>query len=55
LIGRAVQVCALQERETDAKDLFERLFALTNDVGLREESDPAAKRMLGNFLKRSAM
>jgi GH15 family glucan-1,4-alpha-glucosidase len=30
--------------------LFERLLALSNDVGLlAEEYDPAAKRLVGNF------
>jgi GH15 family glucan-1,4-alpha-glucosidase len=34
----------------DAIDLFERLVALRNDVGLlSEEWDPAARRQLGNF------
>ena len=37
-------------RTDDAKALFERLLALSNDVGLlSEEWDPKAKRMLGNF------
>jgi GH15 family glucan-1,4-alpha-glucosidase len=37
-----------QQRE--AIDLFERLLALRNDVGLlSEEWDPAAQRLLGNF------
>ncbi|HEX6443234.1 MAG TPA: glycoside hydrolase family 15 protein [Stellaceae bacterium] len=40
LIGRHDEACAL----------FERLLALTNDLGLMsEEYDPVAKRMLGNF------
>ena len=40
----------MQDRETDAKAMFERLLALCNDVGLlAEEYDPAAKRMTGNF------
>jgi len=34
----------------EAKELFERLVGLTNDVGLlAEEYDPAARRFLGNF------
>jgi GH15 family glucan-1,4-alpha-glucosidase len=34
----------------DAMDLFDRLLALRNDVGLlSEEWDPAAQRQLGNF------
>ena len=37
-------------RDTDAKNLFDRLLSLRNDVGLlAEEYDPIAKRMLGNF------
>jgi GH15 family glucan-1,4-alpha-glucosidase len=37
-------------RHEDARDLFERLLSLSNDVGLlSEEYDPVAKRMLGNF------
>lgn len=41
---------ALQGRFREATELFERLLALRNDVGLlAEEYDPSAKRMLGNF------
>ncbi len=37
-------------RQQQAKQLFDRLLALRNDVGLlSEEYDPAARRMLGNF------
>jgi len=37
-------------RWDEARELFERLVGLTNDVGLlAEEYDPAAKRFLGNF------
>jgi GH15 family glucan-1,4-alpha-glucosidase len=37
-------------RVDEARVLFERLVALTNDLGLlSEEYDPVAKRMLGNF------
>jgi GH15 family glucan-1,4-alpha-glucosidase len=37
-------------RQQDARDLFERLLSLCNDVGLlSEEYDPVAQRMLGNF------
>ncbi|KIF70474.1 glucoamylase [Streptomyces sp. AcH 505] len=37
-------------RTAEAKELFERLLALRNDVGLlSEEYDPAAGRQLGNF------
>jgi len=37
-------------RHDEARQLFERLLALRNDVGLlAEEYDPAARRLLGNF------
>lgn len=37
-------------RKDEARDLFERLLALRNDLGLlSEEYDPIAKRQLGNF------
>ena len=40
----------LQHRHTEARELFERLLALRNDVGLlAEEYDPRAQRQLGNF------
>jgi GH15 family glucan-1,4-alpha-glucosidase len=40
----------LMGRTNDAKELFERLLALRNDVGLlSEEYDPQAGRQLGNF------
>ncbi len=40
----------LQGRVREARELFERLLALRNDVGLlAEEYDPRAKRQLGNF------
>jgi GH15 family glucan-1,4-alpha-glucosidase len=40
----------LTGRRQQAEALFERLLALSNDVGLfAEEYDPRAKRMLGNF------
>lgn len=43
-------VYAQQERRDEARDLFERLLALRNDVGLlSEEYDPIARRLLGNF------
>jgi GH15 family glucan-1,4-alpha-glucosidase len=37
-------------RRDDARNLFERLLSLRNDLGLlSEEYDPVAKRLLGNF------
>jgi GH15 family glucan-1,4-alpha-glucosidase len=41
---------ALMGRQDEARDLFERLLALRNDVGLlAEEFDPMTGRLLGNF------
>jgi GH15 family glucan-1,4-alpha-glucosidase len=41
---------ALVGRHDEAKEMFERLFGLCNDVGLlSEEYDPKAGRFLGNF------
>jgi GH15 family glucan-1,4-alpha-glucosidase len=41
---------ALMGRTADATQLFERLLALRNDVGLlSEEYDPTERRLLGNF------
>ena len=41
---------ALMGREKEARDIFERLLSIRNDVGLlAEEYDPVAKRFLGNF------
>jgi len=41
---------AVTGRREEATQLFERLVALTNDVGLlAEEYEPASGRMLGNF------
>jgi GH15 family glucan-1,4-alpha-glucosidase len=41
---------ALQGRYEEAREMFERLLTLTNDVGLlAEEYDPVARRQLGNF------
>jgi GH15 family glucan-1,4-alpha-glucosidase len=44
-----VDVLATQGRTTEARELFERLLDLRNDVGLlSEEYDPVAGRQLGN-------
>jgi GH15 family glucan-1,4-alpha-glucosidase len=44
------QVLALQGKADEAREMFERLLDLRNDVGLlSEEYDPAEGRMLGNF------
>jgi GH15 family glucan-1,4-alpha-glucosidase len=43
-------VLALQGRRDEARELFERLLDLRNDVGLlAEEYDPASGRQLGNY------
>ncbi len=40
----------LQGRYQEARDIFERLLALRNDVGLlAEQYDPRARRLVGNF------
>ena len=45
-----VDAYVLLGRMDDARQLFERLLILRNDVGLlSEEYDPIAKRLLGNF------
>lgn len=45
-----VDVYVLMGRVDDARQLFERLLALRNDVGLlAEEYDTAARRQVGNF------
>jgi GH15 family glucan-1,4-alpha-glucosidase len=45
-----VEVLAMQGKEDEARQMFKRLLALRNDVGLlAEEYDPVAKRQLGNF------
>ena len=37
-------------RQAEARELFDRLLALQNDVGLlAEEYDPRGRRFLGNF------
>ena len=44
-----VSVMAMQGRHDEARELFERLLDLRNDVGLlSEEYDPVANRQLGN-------
>jgi len=41
---------ALMGRRAEAREVFERLLSLRNDVGLlSEEYDPGAKRLVGNF------
>jgi GH15 family glucan-1,4-alpha-glucosidase len=43
-------VLAMQGRVDDARELFERLLDIRNDLGLlSEEFDPIAGRQLGNF------
>ncbi|HEY0838041.1 MAG TPA: glycoside hydrolase family 15 protein [Azospirillum sp.] len=45
-----VDAKAMLGRHDEARDLFERLLSLRNDVGLlAEEYDPRARRQLGNF------
>ena len=45
-----VDCYVLQGRQDEAKNLFERLLAVRNDVGLlSEEYDPREQRQLGNF------
>jgi GH15 family glucan-1,4-alpha-glucosidase len=45
-----VEVLAMQGHQDEARELFERLLDLRNDVGLlSEEYDPVAGRQLGNF------
>jgi GH15 family glucan-1,4-alpha-glucosidase len=41
---------SLMGRDVEARELFEHLLSLRNDVGLlSEEYDPATKRLVGNF------
>ena len=45
-----VDILALLGRVDEARDIFERLLGLRNDVGLlSEQYDPEAQRLLGNF------
>jgi GH15 family glucan-1,4-alpha-glucosidase len=45
-----VDALVLQGRREEAVELFERLLALRNDLGLiSEEYDPVERRLLGNF------
>jgi GH15 family glucan-1,4-alpha-glucosidase len=45
-----VDALLMQERDAEARELFEKLLAIRNDLGLiSEEYDPAAKRLLGNY------
>ena len=38
------------ERDDEARELFEKLLGISNDLGLlSEEYDPHEKRLLGNF------
>jgi GH15 family glucan-1,4-alpha-glucosidase len=40
----------MQDRAADARELFEKLLSIRNDLGLlAEEYDPSSKRLLGNF------
>jgi GH15 family glucan-1,4-alpha-glucosidase len=41
---------ALQKRYDEAREIFQRLLSLRNDVGLlAEEYDPSSRRQMGNF------
>ena len=43
-------IFALQGRQSEAEEIFERLLELRNDLGLiAEEWDPETRRQLGNF------
>jgi GH15 family glucan-1,4-alpha-glucosidase len=45
-----VDALLMLERDDEARELFEKLLGVSNDLGLlAEEYDPAAKRQLGNF------
>jgi GH15 family glucan-1,4-alpha-glucosidase len=45
-----VDALLMLERDDEARELFEKLLGVSNDLGLlAEEYDPSAKRQLGNF------
>ncbi|HET7127861.1 MAG TPA: glycoside hydrolase family 15 protein [Gaiellaceae bacterium] len=45
-----VDALLMLERDDEARQLFDKLLAVSNDLGLlAEEYDPVAKRQLGNF------
>jgi GH15 family glucan-1,4-alpha-glucosidase len=45
-----VEVLAMQGRQSEAVELFQRLLALRNDLGLlSEQYEPERKRLVGNF------
>jgi hypothetical protein len=45
-----VTALAMHGRNAEARELFERLLALSNDLGLcSEEYDVAHERLIGNF------
>jgi GH15 family glucan-1,4-alpha-glucosidase len=45
-----VDALLMLERDDEAQALFEKLLAISNDLGLlSEEYDPSAKRLLGNY------
>jgi GH15 family glucan-1,4-alpha-glucosidase len=45
-----VDALLLMERDDEARELFERLLGVSNDLGLlAEEYDPGEKRLLGNY------
>jgi GH15 family glucan-1,4-alpha-glucosidase len=45
-----VDALLMLERDDEARELFEKLVAVSNDLGLlAEEYDPSAQRQLGNF------
>jgi GH15 family glucan-1,4-alpha-glucosidase len=45
-----VDALLMQERHDEARELFEKLLSIRNDLGLiSEEYDPLEKRLLGNY------